>query len=536
MARVTLVLVGAAGAAAVAASILVPRVRAAHGPDPMDVAVPVVLIGCGLLLEQRGRHWTAALLGGSGMVWCAVGIASAVPGQLAEALLRFGVLPLALVVIAVATLPGGTLIAARAATIGALGVAAFGGAGATTHIRLLLGVQLIVVAAHRLVVTGFAAIAHSRLAGMAVLLQSSFGVALGLLDPSLSASIIGPGMAADSVAVGMAAASLCVLQILDPDLLVRGTARAARKSGDRLAVESWLGDLLGAPRLRITYPAPSGVRVLEDGETITSAAGVPVVSREGQAVAWFDREVAVDPALRDGLLRLLDTVGTSARLRAAQQERSAELERSRARLAEAALRESVALERRLSSSVLPYLDAILARAALLPDPDAIRVRVDAVRGQVRSVSRGLAPVSGGGLAEALAGLASLAPDLVLVDLSGLQSSDSERAPDISEATAMWFAATEAVANALKHARGSTVSVRAAGPCALVVSDTGPGRADVMGSGLAGIRDRLAAVGGRLDVSSDGGGTRVSIAVSGRIRADAYADVALVATTPSALGS
>jgi hypothetical protein len=536
MARVTLVLVGAAGAAAVAASVLVPRVRAVPGPDPIDVVVPVVLIGCALLLAQRGRRWTAALLGGSGIVWCSVGVASAVPGPLADDLLRLGVLPLALVVVAVATLPGGTRTATRAATIVALGVAVSGGAGATTHIRLLLGALLSVVAAHRLVVTGFAAIARSHLAGMAVLLQSASGVALGLLDPSVSASIIGPDVAADSVAVGMAAASFGVLRILDPDLLVRGTTRLARTSADRLGVESWLGELLGAPHLRITYPTPTGVHVLENGEICTSAGAVPVASREDEVVAWFDRDVVIDPALRAGLLRLLVTVGASARLRAAQKERSAELERSRARLAEAALGESVALERRLSLSVLPYLDAIGGRASLLPDPDRVRTRVDAARGQVRSISRGLAPVSGRGLAEALAGLSSLAPDLVSVDLSALPGSASERAPDISEATAMWFAATEAVANALKHTGGSTVLIRAVGPCALEVSDTGPGGADAMGSGLAGISDRLAAVGGRLDVSSNENGTHVSITVPGRIRADAYPDVGLVATTPPALRS
>ena len=108
MARVTLVLVGAAGAGAVAASVLVPRVRVVPGPDPIDVVVPVVLIGCALLLAQRGRRWTAALLGGSRMVWCAVDVASAVPGSLADGLVRLGVLPLALAVVAVATLPGGS--------------------------------------------------------------------------------------------------------------------------------------------------------------------------------------------------------------------------------------------------------------------------------------------------------------------------------------------------------------------------------------------------------------------------------------------
>ena len=397
MARVTLVLVGAAGAAAVAASVLVPRVRAVPGPGPIDVVVPIVLIGCAVVLEHRGRRRTAALLGGAGAVWCAVGVASGVPGPLADWLLRLGALPLALVVVAVATLPGGTRTAARVATIVALGIAASGGAGATTHVRLLLGALLLVVAAHRLVVTGVGAIAHSRVAGMAVLLLSVFGITLGLLDPGLSASIIGPAVAADLVAVAMAAASFGVLRLLDPDLLVRGATRLARTSDDRLGVESWLGDLLGAPRLRITYPTVTGAPVLENGEICASSGGVPVASRDGDIVAWFDRDVAIDPALRVGLLRLLATVGTSARLRAAQKERSAELERSRARLAEAALGESVALERQLSLSVLPHLDAIESRSSLLADPDGVRVRVDAARSQLRSISRGLAPLSDQGL-------------------------------------------------------------------------------------------------------------------------------------------
>jgi signal transduction histidine kinase len=145
-------------------------------------------------------------------------------------------------------------------------------------------------------------------------------------------------------------------------------------------------------------------------------------------------------------------------------------------------------------------------------------------------------VSGRGLAAALDGLSSLAPDLVTVDVSALQPAGAERAPDVSEATAMWFAVSEALTNALKHGGGSAVRVHATGPCAVMVSDSGRGGADEMGSGLAGIRDRLAAVGGRLELSSNANGTHVTIAVPGRVRADAYPDVGLVATTPSALGS
>ena len=96
---------------------------------------------------------------------------------------------------------------------------------------------------------------------------------------------------------------------------------------------------------------------------------------------------------------------------------------------------------------------------------------------------------------------------------------------------MWFATAEAVANALKYASGSPVSVRATGPCEVEVVDSGPGGADPDGSGLAGIRDRLAAVGGRVEIVSGPRGSRVSVEVPGRIRAGSYAGRGLATTTP-----
>jgi signal transduction histidine kinase len=155
---------------------------------------------------------------------------------------------------------------------------------------------------------------------------------------------------------------------------------------------------------------------------------------------------------------------------------------------------------------------------------------------VRSAAQGLAPVGDGGLADALAGLALLAADRVSIDVEGLHDPLAERAPDTSEATAMWFAANEAVTNALKHATGSHVRVRAMSSCSLEVGDDGPGGADPTGSGLAGIRDRLAAVGGRLGVASDDDGTRVTIEVPGRVRVGTYTEVGLVATTPAGTDS
>jgi signal transduction histidine kinase len=67
-------------------------------------------------------------------------------------------------------------------------------------------------------------------------------------------------------------------------------------------------------------------------------------------------------------------------------------------------------------------------------------------------------------------------------------------------------------NAVKHASGSQVVLRANrdnGILVLSVSDDGGGGAEPgSGSGLIGLRDRVAALGGHLDLRSDGSGTAV----------------------------
>jgi signal transduction histidine kinase len=76
--------------------------------------------------------------------------------------------------------------------------------------------------------------------------------------------------------------------------------------------------------------------------------------------------------------------------------------------------------------------------------------------------------------------------------------------------------SEALANAAKHAKATqiVVDVRGTGQELLVeVSDDGAGGADASGSGLRGLADRVAALGGELSVGSPRGrGTRVTARV------------------------
>ena len=112
-----------------------------------------------------------------------------------------------------------------------------------------------------------------------------------------------------------------------------------------------------------------------------------------------------------------------------------------------------------------------------------------------------------GLGPALEALAGRLPLPVAADLRL-----NVRLPDVVEATA-YFAASEALANVLKHADARTVRLAAAtedGELVLRVHDDGRGGADAAaGSGLVGLRDRLEALGGSLAVDSPpGAGTTI----------------------------
>ncbi|GAA4936972.1 sensor histidine kinase [Streptomyces coeruleoprunus] len=75
-------------------------------------------------------------------------------------------------------------------------------------------------------------------------------------------------------------------------------------------------------------------------------------------------------------------------------------------------------------------------------------------------------------------------------------------------TAAYFIVSESVTNAAKHSRATTVSVRVVlhGRVLTVrIQDNGVGGADPTGSGLSGLRSRVAALDGVLRVDSPGGG-------------------------------
>ncbi|MCW2911873.1 MAG: hypothetical protein JWL68_6662 [Actinomycetia bacterium] len=160
--------------------------------------------------------------------------------------------------------------------------------------------------------------------------------------------------------------------------------------------------------------------------------------------------------------------------------------------------------RQVQAAAPPELEGGLSRIA---------DRVTDLFDQVREISHGIHPaiLSERGLTPALKALARRSAVPVELDLR-----TRRRLPDQVEVAA-YYAVSEALANAAKHARASVVHVELDTPDTVVrlaIRDDGIGGADAaQGSGLVGLRDRIEAAGGTFDVTSPAGhGTTLLIEI------------------------
>jgi len=198
-----------------------------------------------------------------------------------------------------------------------------------------------------------------------------------------------------------------------------------------------------------------------------------------------------------------------------------ELRQSRARLVEAADTERRRLERDLHDGaqqrlVTLLLSLQLAKAEALQSSDSTTEHLldQSIRSlrqaldELRDLARGIHPtiLREAGVAPAIRTLAERCP--IPVEVAG----ELDRLEPRLEA-ALYFVAAEAVTNAVKHSRARRIWVelsRRAEWAVVEVSDDGVGGAELSrGSGLVGLSDRVAAVGGRLEVrSKQSHGTRL----------------------------
>ncbi len=198
-----------------------------------------------------------------------------------------------------------------------------------------------------------------------------------------------------------------------------------------------------------------------------------------------------------------------------------ELEGARSRIIAAADEERRRIERDLHDGAQQRLVALSLTLRMAEtraekgDPEAAELIRNAgeeaglALKELRDLARGIHPaiLTNRGLAAALDDLAARAT--VPVEVT---EAPSERLPDQVEAAA-YFVVSECLANVGKHAQASaaTVSVRTEGAgLAVEVADDGRGGADTEnGSGIQGLRDRVGALGGGLEIESpETGGTRV----------------------------
>ncbi len=300
---------------------------------------------------------------------------------------------------------------------------------------------------------------------------------------------------------------------------VRAGTAAPETTGDVLA------QALGDPTLQLRYWIPdAAVHVDSEGREVT---GEPGPGRDATPVRRGDLKLGVvihDPRLSDSQGDL-DSIVTAAglaieiaRLQAEVARRLREVEASRAQLVTATYEERRRLERDLHDGTQQRLVAVgLALRNLqsgLPDEQArgrLDLTVDELTtaiDELRELARGVRPaVLDAGLAAALRDLAARSPLQLEVTVT------PDRFDERIEAAA-YFVASEALANTAKHARASCASVSArhtAGRLVIRVRDDGVGGAQPgERSGLAGLGDRVAALGGQLRIDSPlGRGTTVT---------------------------
>jgi PAS domain S-box-containing protein len=164
------------------------------------------------------------------------------------------------------------------------------------------------------------------------------------------------------------------------------------------------------------------------------------------------------------------------------------------------------------------LELRAAEANVPPDAEALRSELSSIAvgladlvAELQELSRGIHPaiLSEGGLGPALRTLARRSTIPVELDVR-----TDTRLPEPIEVAA-YFIASEALANATKHAQPSRIEVSLAprdGSLRLSIRDDGVGGADpTRGSGLVGLTDRVEALGGTIDIESAlGGGTSLAV--------------------------
>ena len=293
---------------------------------------------------------------------------------------------------------------------------------------------------------------------------------------------------------------------------------------------------LGASWVRVSLSWPDERRVAAAGIDLAApddpVLHVPLVHGP-DVVGAIDCGTKTEGRYTPADQQLLATLGRQAALAIRNSQLTAELSHrfdelaaSRARLVHAEAAGRRRLERDIHDGAQQELVAVLARLGLarnqlrrdkdLAEATLRECLTDGRRAleSLQELVRGIHPpvLTDRGLLDAVRERAARMPIATEVSSHGL-TPDARFGPDIEAAA--YFFTSEALGNVLKHAGATRASVRlqsAAGRLTVEVRDDGKGFtvATAARSGLRGLRDRIEALGGRMDIASTNGhGTSVS---------------------------
>jgi signal transduction histidine kinase len=272
------------------------------------------------------------------------------------------------------------------------------------------------------------------------------------------------------------------------------------------------------------FTTASGLDARARDAGVRGAVGVPIVvdgSTWGSVNVATTEEEPFPADAEERLARFTELVATAV----SNATMRAELAASRARVIAAADESRRRIERDLHDGAQQKLVtlALALRGTEERVPpgfdelgDELAHAIDGLTGlleELREISRGIHPaiLTEGGLGPALKALAHRSPVPVHTDVRC-----DERLDDRIEVAA-YYTVSEALTNSAKHADASRVEIALrirGGALHLSISDDGTGGADPSrGSGLIGLRDRVEALGGTIEVASPpGSGTRILVQV------------------------
>lgn len=295
-------------------------------------------------------------------------------------------------------------------------------------------------------------------------------------------------------------------------------------SPDPAHLQKALADAVGDPSLRLVYRLRGGSFVDIHGQatTINPERATSSVRRRGRllAVIEHDHALAHDRAIAEATNAAAGLAIDYAQLFATMQAQIEQVRASRLRLATAALEERQRIQRDLHDGAQQSLLAVLVLLDMAglhlaaDDPDragdivglAHRRLAEAI-GTLREFTERIYPAAliEHGLGQAIEPHADTSPIPLTINVI------PGRWPLPVETTA-YFVICESLANTYKHAHATQVKVtveRRGDQLIVEIVDNGLGGARILpGHGLAGLQDRVAAIGGTLRVAEQHAGTRL----------------------------